>query len=232
MLGFQPDTNNPGQVENLTYDSGRSLGESAMPLVPYVVERSGREERVFDIYSRLLKDRIIFLQGAIDDASANLIVAQMLFLQFDDPKADIHLYINSPGGSVTAGMSIYDTMQYVTCDVATYCIGQCASMGAVLLTAGAKGKRNALPHARVMIHQPLAGTEGTTTEILIHAKEFIRLKKDLNEILLKHTGQSLEKVEKDTDRDKFMSPREAQEYGIVDNVLERLPANLMPAPSS
>jgi ATP-dependent Clp protease, protease subunit len=203
-----------------------------MPLVPYVVERSGREERVFDIYSRLLKDRIIFLQGGIDDASANLIVAQMLFLQFDDPKADIHLYINSPGGSVTAGLSIYDTMQYISCDVATYCIGQCASMAAVLLTAGTKGKRNALPHGRVMIHQPLAGTEGTTTEILLHLKEFQRLKKDLNDILLKHTGQSLERIEKDTDRDKFMSPREAEEYGIIDKVLERLPAHLpRPAPS-
>src|SRR6202163_1968272 len=139
-----------------------------MPLVPYVVERSGREERVFDIYSRLLKDRIIFLQGVVDDSSANLIVAQMLFLQFDDPKADIHLYINSPGGSVTAGMAIYDTMQFVTCDVATYCMGQAASMGAMLLTAGTKGKRFALPHARVMIHQPLAGSEGTAEEILIH----------------------------------------------------------------
>src|SRR5712691_8001795 len=161
-----------------------------MPLVPYVVERSGREERVVEIYSRMLKDRIIFLQGVIDDASANLIVAQMLFLQFDDPKADIHLYINSPGGSVTAGLSIYDTMQYVSCDVATYCIGQCASMGAVLLTAGTTGKRNALPHARVMIHQPLVGNEGTTTEILLHLKEFQQLKKDLNDILLKHTGQT------------------------------------------
>src|SRR6516225_2035346 len=208
------------------FHRGRALsGDPAMPLVPYVVERSGREERVFDIYSRLLKDRIIFLQGAIDDTSANLIVAQMLFLQFDDPKADIHLYINSPGGSVTAGLSIYDTMQYVTCDVATYCIGQAASMGAVLLTAGTKGKRNALPHARVMIHQPLAGTEGTTTEILIHAKEFIRLKRDLNEILLKHTGQSLDRIEKDTDRDKFMDAKESPEYGIVDNVLTRLPAS-------
>jgi ATP-dependent Clp protease protease subunit len=196
-----------------------------MPLVPIVVERSGREERAFDIYSRLLKDRIIFLQGGVDDTSANLIVAQMLFLQFDNPKSDIHLYINSPGGSVTAGLSIYDTMQYVTCDVATYCIGQAASMGAVLLTAGAKGKRNALPHARVMIHQPLAGTEGTTTEILLHLKEFQRLKKDLNEILLKHTGQSLDRIERDTDRDKFMSAREAMEYGIVDKVLERLPAD-------
>ena len=198
-----------------------------MPLVPYVVERSGREERVFDIYSRLLKDRIIFLQGVVDDASANVIVAQMLFLQFDDPKADIHLYINSPGGSVTAGLSIYDTMQYVTCDVATYCIGQAASMGAVLLTAGAKGKRNALPHARVMIHQPLAGTEGTTTEILLHLREFQRLKKALNEILLRHTGQSLDKIEKDTDRDKFMSAEESREYGIVDTVLERLPPGMV-----
>jgi ATP-dependent Clp protease protease subunit len=165
----------------------------------------------------------------IDDDSANLIVAQMLFLQFDDAKTDIHLYLNSPGGSVTAGLSIYDTMQYVTCDVATYCIGQCASMGAVLLAAGAKGKRNSLPHSRVMIHQPLAGTEGTTTEILIHAKEFIRLKKDLNEILLRHTGQSLDKIERDTDRDKFMSAREAMEYGIVDHVLDRLPAALVPS---
>src|SRR5437868_402787 len=206
--------------------------ETAMHLVPYVVERSGREERVFDIYSRLLKDRIIFLQGAVDDASANLIVAQMLFLQFDDPKADIHLYINSPGGSVTAGLSIYDTMQYVTCDVATYCIGQAASMGAILLTAGAKGKRNALPNARVMIHQPLAGTEGTTTEILLHLKEFQRLKKAINEILLKHTGQSLDKVEKDTDRDKFMSAQEAVDYGLVDHVLEQLPITPKPAATS
>lgn len=201
-----------------------------MPLVPYVVERSGREERVFDIYSRLLKDRIIFLQGPIDDVSANLIIAQLLFLQFEDPKSDIHLYINSPGGSVTAGMGIYDTMQYITCDVSTYCIGQCASMGAVLLCAGKKGKRNALPNSRVMIHQPLAGTEGTTTEILIHAKEFIRTKKHLNEILLKHTGHPLDKIEKDTDRDRFMDAREAMEYGIVDNVLERLPAGHRTSP--
>ena len=199
-----------------------------MPLVPYVVERSGREPQVFDIYSRLLKDRIVFLQGPVTDDSANLIVAQLLYLQFEDPKQDIHLYINSPGGSVTAGMSIYDTMQYVTCDVATYCIGQAASMGAVLLAAGAKGKRNALPNARVMIHQPLAGTEGTTTEILIHAKEFLRTKKNLNEILVKHTGKPYDQIERETDRDKFMSAREAQEYGIVDHVLERLPANQQP----
>jgi ATP-dependent Clp protease protease subunit len=193
-----------------------------MGLVPFVIERSGREERAMDIYSRLLKDRIVFLQGPIDDNVGNLIVAQMLFLQFDDPKADIHLYINSPGGSVTAGMGIYDTMQYVSCPVATYCIGQAASMGAVLLAAGARGKRNCLPNARVMIHQPMAGSEGTATEILIHAKEFLRLKKVLNGILLKHTGQSLEKVELDTDRDKFMSAEEARDYGLVDNVMERL----------
>src|SRR5215469_16611658 len=164
-------------------------------LVPYVVERSGREERVFDIYSRLLKDRIIFLQGQVNDDSANLIVAQMLFLQFDDPKADINLYINSPGGSVTAGLAIYDTMQFVACDVATYCIGQCASMGAVLLTAGASGKRHALPNSRIMIHQPLAGMEGTAEEIMIHAKEFKKVKAKLNNILLKHTGHPLDKIE-------------------------------------
>src|SRR5437016_12437825 len=198
-----------------------------MTLIPIVVESSGREERAYDIYSRLLRDRIVFIQGAIDDQSANVIVAQLLFLQFEDHKADIHLYINSPGGSVTAGMSVYDTMQYITCDVATYCIGQAASMGAVLLTAGAKGKRNALPHARVLIHQPLAGTERTTSDILIHAKEFLRLKKDLNDILLKNTGQTLERMEKVKERDKFMSPKEAVEYGIVDKVLERLPPTLL-----
>ncbi|MER3416079.1 MAG: ATP-dependent Clp protease proteolytic subunit [Gemmataceae bacterium] len=193
-----------------------------MTLVPYVIERSGREERAMDIYSRLLQDRIIFLQGPIDDTVANLVIAQMLFLQFDDPKADIHLYINSPGGSVTAGMGIYDTMQYVTCDVATYCIGQAASMAAVLLAAGSKGKRNCLPHARVMIHQPWAGSEGTATEIMIHAKEYLRLKRVLNEILNKHTGRSLEEIERDTDRDKFMSAEEARDYGLVDHVIERL----------
>ena len=202
-----------------------------MPLVPYVVERSGREERVYDIYSRLLKDRIIFLQGPISDESANLVVAQMLFLQFDDPKADINLYINSPGGSVTAGMSIYDTMQFVNCDVATYCIGQAASMGAMLLTAGTKGKRHCLPNGRVMIHQPLAGTEGTTVEILIHAKEFIRTKRILNDLLSKHTGQSVERIEKETDRDNFMSAQEAVDFGLVDQVLERIPVNLSPSKS-
>lgn len=191
-------------------------------LIPYVIEKSGREERAMDIYSRLLKDRIIFLGSAIDDAVANTIIAQLLFLQFDDEKADIHIYINSPGGSVSAGLAIYDTMQYVTCDVATYCVGQAASMGAVLLTAGATGKRSSLPNGRIMIHQPLAGMEGTATEISIHAKEFLRMKLRLNKILLKHTGQTLEKIEEDTDRDKFMSAEESQEYGLIDRVLEHL----------
>jgi ATP-dependent Clp protease, protease subunit len=197
-----------------------------MPSIPFVVERTGREERVFDIYSRLLKDRIIFLQGVIDDESANVIVAQMLYLQFEDPKADIHLYVNSPGGSVSAGLAIYDTMQFITSPVATYCIGSAASMGAVLLTAGAKGKRFALPNARIMIHQPLAGMEGTATEIQLHVKEFLKTKKRLNEILLKHTGKTLEQVEKDTDRDNFMAADEAREYGLVDKVLERMPEGM------
>jgi ATP-dependent Clp protease protease subunit len=192
-------------------------------LVPYVIEKSGREERAMDIYSRLLKDRIVFLGTQVNDVVANNIVAQLLFLQFDDPKADIHLYINSPGGSITAGMAIYDTMQYITCDVATYCIGQAASMGAVLLTAGAPGKRNSLPNSRIMIHQPLAGMEGTATELEIHAKEVIRIKHRMNEILLKHTGQTLTKIQDDTDRDNFMSSEEAKSYGLIDNVLERSP---------
>ena len=198
-------------------------------LIPYVVERSGREERAMDIYSRLLRDRIIFLGSAIDDNVANLVIAQLLFLQFEDPKADISLYINSPGGSVSAGLAIYDTMQFVQCDVATYCIGQASSMGAVLLAAGQSGKRNALPNSRIMIHQPLAGMEGTATEIEIHAKEVLRVKRRLNEILLKHTGQTLEKIEEDTDRDKFMSADEAKEYGLVDTVLDRLPTVENPA---
>jgi ATP-dependent Clp protease, protease subunit len=201
-----------------------------MPLVPIVVESKGREERAYDIYSRLLKDRIIFLQGVVQDDMANLIVAQMLFLQFDDPKRDISLYINSPGGSVTAGMAIYDTMQFITCDVATYCMGQAASMGSMLLTAGAKGKRYALPNARVMIHQPLAGSEGTAEEILIHAKEFIRTKHKLNELYVKHTGQTLDAIEKGTDRDNFMSAHEAKEFGLIDRVLERMPAEALIRP--
>ena len=194
----------------------------AMPLIPYVVEKSGREERVYDIYSRLLKDRIVFLGSSVNDEVANAIVAQFLFLQSDDPKADVHLYINSPGGSVSAGMAIYDTMQFITCDVATYCLGQAASMGAVLLTAGTKGKRFALPNARIMIHQPLAGMEGTAEDIMIHAKEFKRVKLRINEIFVKHTGHSLEKIEKDTDRDCFMTAQEACEYHLIDQVVEHM----------
>jgi len=193
-----------------------------MPLIPYVIEKSGREERAMDIYSRLLTDRIVFLGSSINDEVANSIVAQMLFLQSEDAKADIHLYLNSPGGSVTAGLAIYDTMQFVTCDVATYCIGQCASMAAVLLTAGTTGKRNALPNSRIMIHQPLAGMEGTAEEIMIHAKEFQKVKAKINAILLKHTGHPLEKVERDTDRDRFMSSEEALEYGLIDRVIEHM----------
>lgn len=197
-----------------------------MPLIPMVIDSKGREERAYDIYSRLLKDRIIFLQGVVQDEMANLIVAQLLYLQFEDPKSDIHLYINSPGGSVSAGMAIYDTMQFLTCPVATYCIGMAASMGAVLLTAGAAGKRFALPNARIMIHQPLAGMEGTSTEIQIHVKEFLKTKKKLNEILKRHTGKSLEQIEKDTDRDNFMASAEARDYGLIDGVLERMPEGM------
>ena len=194
-----------------------------MPLIPYVIEKSGREERMYDIYSRLLKDRIIFLGTQVDDQVANALVAQMLFLQSDDPKADIHLYINSPGGSVSAGIAIYDTMQFVSCDVATYCIGQAASMGAVLLAAGAAGKRFALPNSRIMIHQPLAGMQGTAEEIAIHVREFQRIKQKLNGILLKHTGQTLQKIEQDTERDRFMSSEEAVTYGLIDRVVESMP---------
>jgi ATP-dependent Clp protease protease subunit len=193
-----------------------------MAVVPYVVEGKGREERVFDIYSRLLRDRIIFLGTAVNDEVANCLVAQMLYLQSEDAKADIQMYINSPGGSVSAGLAIYDTMQFVTCDVATYCVGQAASMGAVLLTAGAPGKRYALPNARIMIHQPLAGMQGTAEDIMIHAKEFKKVKQRLNQILLRHTGHPLEKIEQDTDRDRFMTASEAVEYKLVDHVIERM----------
>ncbi len=193
-----------------------------MPLIPFVIEKSGREERAMDIYSRLLKDRIVFLGSAINDEVANSIVAQLLFLQSEDPKADVHLYVNSPGGGVTAGLAIYDTMQFITCDVATYCIGQCASMGAVLLAAGAKGKRNALPNSRIMIHQPLAGMEGSAEDIMIHAKEFRKVKDRLNTILIKHTGHELEKIQQDTDRDRFMSAEEALEYRLIDHVVEHI----------
>jgi ATP-dependent Clp protease, protease subunit len=195
-----------------------------MPLIPYVIEKSGREERAMDIYSRLLKDRIIFLGSQVTDEVANSIVAQLLFLQSEDSKADVHLYLNSPGGSISAGMAIYDTMQFINCDVSTYCVGQCASMAAVLLAAGTKGKRRALPNSRIMIHQPLAGMEGTAEDIIIHAKEFIKVKERLNRILLKHTGHPLEKIEKDTDRDRFMSAEEALDYGLIDHVIEHVPA--------
>ena len=200
-----------------------------MPLIPMVVESKGREERAYDIYSRLLKDRIIFQQGVVNDDMANLIVAQMLYLQFEEPKRDISLYINSPGGSVTAGMAIYDTMQFITCDISTYCMGQAASMGAMLLCAGTKGKRFALPHARVMIHQPSAGSEGTAEEILIHAKEFLRTKHTLNKLMADHCGQTVERIEKGTDRDNFMSAQEAREFGLIDKVLERMPAETIAA---
>lgn len=200
-----------------------------MPLIPYVIEKSGREERVYDIYSRLLKDRIIFLGTQVDDEIANALVAQMLFLQSDNPEADIHLYINSPGGSVSAGMAIYDTMQFVSCDVATYCIGQAASMGAVLLAAGAKNKRFSLPNSRIMIHQPLAGMQGTAEDISIHLREFQRTKRRLNEILIKHCGQNLEQIERDTDRDRFMDPEEAVQYGLIDKVIDAMPTPVKPA---
>jgi ATP-dependent Clp protease, protease subunit len=192
-------------------------------LVPYVIEKSGREERAMDIYSRLLKDRIVILGSQINDVVANSIVAQLLYLQFEDGKSDIHLYINSPGGSITAGLAIYDTMQYITCDVATYCVGQAASMGAILLTAGAQGKRNALPNSRIMIHQPLSGMEGTAADLAIHAKEVLRIKQRMSEILIKHTGQSLERIQADTDRDNFMLSEEAKAYGLIDHILEKMP---------
>ena len=192
-----------------------------------VVEKSGRDPYAYDIYSRLLKDRIIFLQGVVKDEMANAIVAQMLYLQFEDPKADIHLYINSPGGSVSAGLAIYDTMQFVSCPVATYCIGLAASMGAMLLTAGAKGKRFGLPNAEIMIHQPLGGYEGTATDIAIHVKNIKKTKSRLNDLLVKHTGKTLDQVERDTDRDNFMSATEARDYGLIDGVLERIPDGMV-----
>ena len=189
-------------------------------LIPMVVEQTGRGERSYDIYSRLLKERVIFLVGPVNDASANLVVAQMLFLEAENPDQDIHLYINSPGGSVTAGMSVYDTMNFIKPDVSTLCLGQAASMGAMLLTAGAKGKRFALPHSRVMIHQPLisGGLGGQASDIEIHARELLKMKATLNELLAKHSGQPLEKIECDTDRDNFMSAEEAAAYGLIDHV--------------
>jgi ATP-dependent Clp protease protease subunit len=192
-----------------------------MTLIPMVVEQTGRGERAYDIYSRLLKDRIIFLGGGIDDHLANLIIAQLLFLESEDPEKDIHLYINSPGGMVTAGLAIYDTIQYLKTPVSTICVGQAASMGAVLLAAGSKGKRFALPHARIMIHQPLGGFQGQATDISIHAQEILRLRDDLNQILADHTGQAFDRIAADTERDFFMGSDSAREYGIIDGVVQR-----------
>lgn len=193
-----------------------------MSIVPIVIEQTGRTERVYDIYSRLLKDRIIFIGTAIDDHVANVVIAQLLFLQTEDPEKDIHIYINSPGGVVSSGLAIYDTMQYVKPDIATYCIGQAASMGALLLSAGTKGKRFALPHSRIMIHQPIGGFYGQATDVEIHAREILKMKETLNRILTKHTGQPIEKVQADTERDFFMSSKEAKEYGIIDEVISSI----------
>ena len=190
-------------------------------LIPMVIEQTNRGERAYDIYSRLLKDRIIFLGAPIDDVFANVVIAQLLFLEAEDPEKDIHLYVNSPGGSVTAGLGIYDTMQYVKCPITTICLGQAASMGAFLLTAGTKGKRFALPNARVMIHQPMGGFQGQATEIDIHAREILKIRERLNQIMAQHTGQPLEKISQDTERDYFMSGDEAKAYGLIDEVIVR-----------
>ncbi len=190
-----------------------------MNLIPYVVEQTSKGERSYDIFSRLLKDRIVFLGGEVNDDSANLIIAQMLFLEMEDPDADIMFYINSPGGSVTAGLAIYDTMQYLRCEVSTLCVGMAASMGAFLLSAGAKGKRKALPNAEIMIHQPLGGAQGQATDIAIHAEQILRIKRNLNEILAKNTGKSLEEIERDTERDHFLTAAEAKDYGLIDEII-------------
>jgi ATP-dependent Clp protease, protease subunit len=194
-----------------------------MSFIPIVVEQTGRGERAYDIYSRLLKDRIVFLGSVVTDDVANVVTAQLLFLESEDPERDIFFYINSPGGSVTAGLAIYDTMQYVRPQISTVCVGQAASMGAILLAAGAKAKRFALPHSRIMIHQPLGGFQGQAADIDIQAREVLRMREDLNNILMKHTGQSLKKIEKDTDRDLFMNGKQAQEYGLVDEVIATRP---------
>src|SRR5574343_695416 len=206
----------------MNIDNASNWDPQALGLVPMVVEQSGRGERAYDIYSRLLKERVIFLVGPVNDASANLVVAQLLFLEAENPDKDIYFYINSPGGSVTAGMSIYDTMQFIKPDVSTLCIGQAASMGAFLLSAGAKGKRFALPNSRVMIHQPLlygGGLSGQVTDIEIHARELVKTKAHMNELLAKHTGQTMEQVQADTERDNFMSAEQSREYGLIDKVL-------------
>ena len=195
-----------------------------MPSIPFVLERRGDNDRAMDIYSRLLEERVIFLLGEVNEESANIVVAQMFFLYHQDPKADIHFYINSPGGSVTDGMGVYDVMKYISCDVATYCIGLAASMGSTLLAAGTKGKRHALPHAEVMIHQVLGGARGPATDIEIRTKHLLRTKDSMNQLLAQMTGQPLARVEKDTDRDNFMSAQEAKEYGLIDHVIDKIPS--------
>jgi ATP-dependent Clp protease, protease subunit len=202
-------------------DGNGALGAQALNLVPMVVEQTARGERAYDIYSRLLKERVVFAVGPVEDYMANVIVAQLLFLESENPDKDISLYINSPGGAVTAGMAIYDTMQFIKPDISTLCIGQAASMGAVLLAGGAKGKRFCLPHSRVMIHQPLGGFQGQATDIDIHAREILKVREELNRILAHHTGQTVERIEQDTDRDRFLNPTEAVEYGVIDQMLSR-----------
>ena len=205
--------------------NSKTMSPQALNLVPIVVEQTSRGERAYDIYSRLLKERVVFIVGVIEDYMANLVVAQLLFLEAENPDKDIHIYINSPGGGVTAGMAIYDTMQFIKPDVSTMCIGQAASMGALLLAGGTQGKRFALPHSRMMIHQPLGGFQGQATDIDIHAREILRLRERLNELLAKHTGQTLEKIAQDTDRDRFLGGAEAVEYGLIDAVLSHREAS-------
>ena len=210
----------PSRTERVTLPTARDRLEG-MSLVPIVVENTGRGERAYDIYSRMLKERVVFLVGPVEDHMSNLIVAQLLFLESENPDKDIHLYINSPGGAVTAGLAIYDTMQYIKPDVSTVCIGQAASMGALLLTGGAKGKRFCLPHARMMVHQPLGGFQGQATDIEIHAREILRVRERLNTIMVKHTGRTMEQIEQDTDRDYFLDGTEAVNFGLIDTVIEK-----------
>jgi ATP-dependent Clp protease, protease subunit len=202
-------------------NQGGALEAKALGLIPMVIETTGRGERAYDIYSRMLKERVVFLVGPVEDHMANLVVAQLLFLESENPDKDIHLYINSPGGAVTAGLAIYDTMQFIKPDVSAVCIGQAASMGAILLAGGAKGKRFALPHARMMVHQPLGGFQGQATDIDIHAREILRVRERLNQIMVKHTGRTLEQIQKDTERDYFMEASEAAKYGLIDAVIEK-----------
>ncbi len=206
---------------NDSMQDGGALDTRNLGLVPMVIETTGRGERAYDIYSRLLKERVVFLVGPVEDYMANLVVAQLLFLESENPDKDIHLYINSPGGAVSAGLAIYDTMQYIKPDVSTVCIGQAASMGALLLTGGAKGKRFCVPHARMMVHQPLGGFQGQATDIEIHAREILRVRERLNEILVKHTGRDLQKIEQDTDRDYFLDGAEGVKFGLIDAVIEK-----------